>query len=317
MTSKFMKTIELEDFLEENRLAVADFTCQLCFGVPNNPVIYHREEMIYCENCLKQAMSENIIHEASYSPVRFISDIIAQKVVYCKNKFKNCFWTGKFAILSEHLSECPKHPVRCTFDGCSESTNRENLQEHELQCEYRIICCDECSIEISKINLENHLTECPEFKILCSQDCGQSIKRKEMNQHIAKECDNCLIECDYKMIGCTSNIFKKNAFLHREENRSYHDLLIANQINQIYINQVEMSKMIKELTINQAEIANKLQKTHNLIQEQTKKRKESEKEIKEMIFNERKELKTLISLKMENPIPSTISKNKSKLLFLT
>jgi len=238
MTSKYAKNLEIDDFLPDNRSAVADYTCNLCDGVYYKPVIDSNNGSIFCNSCVQQAIKENKLENKEFVSVKFLSDIIENKSVFCKNLSKNCCWTGRLATLNDHLSECSKQTVKCPNSGCEELTYRENLNDHKNQCEFRIVSCPRCSITIENRLLDNHL----QFD------------------------ENCLIDCPFKAVGCNSIISKNNLSIHKETNKSEH--IIHLLMNQIESQKEGYNKLLDRICNLEIKIQNDLKEYKNELKEE-------------------------------------------------
>ena len=56
-----------------------------------------------------------------------------------------CMWKGSVGELAAHLQECH---VKCPHTGCTKSPLRRALAQHEATCEYRVVECVHCKVEI-------------------------------------------------------------------------------------------------------------------------------------------------------------------------
>ena len=64
--------------------------------------------------------------------------VISTFKVQCKNKNKNCSWTGIAMELEQHINEnCLKQSVHCPNNGCNETFLREEMNQHMSSCSFR------------------------------------------------------------------------------------------------------------------------------------------------------------------------------------
>jgi len=231
--SNYIKFLDLNDFLPNCRENIVEFKCPLCEGILYDPLLDECGH-IYCAKCIELAVrcpwSQKLFSESKLSPLPVITGILEKQMVYCKNRMKNCNWTGKLVELLDHLIVCEKQSVICSFDDCNTSVDRELLKRHEEFCEYRIINCPECLIEIPQIKLRDHYDICPMFKLDCPNLCERKIERINMNNHLENECDNKIIDCIYSDVGCNAKFFKKHLPGHLAENQDKHCMFTYNDV---------------------------------------------------------------------------------------
>lgn len=85
--------------------------------------------------------------------------------------------THQYHCATEHCGdECEFAPMKCSNEGCHEEFSRKWWGEHDAQCPYKIIPC--------------------------SRECGVTVIRQHLPQHLSLECELRPAECPYKDIGC-------------------------------------------------------------------------------------------------------------------
>jgi hypothetical protein len=156
-----------------------------------------------------------------------VNNILEKQMVHCKNRIYHCNWVGKLMDLENHLtSHCYKQIVKCSHEGCFSEVFREDLEGHQGVCDYRIVSCEDCFIQIPFINIRSHQDVCPKFKILCPQDCGNLIERQDCQAHILEYCQNTIINCPYEHYDCTTRIAKKDLEEYLTKSVNQHNFLV-------------------------------------------------------------------------------------------
>lgn len=140
--------------------------------------------------------------------------------VYCAHKAKGCQWVGDFGDYEVHLNQrpvlryqangCPFVKVSCQY--CSKSFQRGQICAHVGTCPRRPFMCEYCQSydsfyeEVSSI----HWPVCRYYPVLCPNGCNEHVARQSLRRHIAKNCSMTVIECDFKLFGCTAKLSRKD-----------------------------------------------------------------------------------------------------------
>ena len=227
-SNKKIFPLSLDDFLPEFQETIKDYICPLCKGVYINPLV-DKCGHIYCAHCIENQGHCPISLEpftSQLNPVEFISRVLNKNKVFCKNKHKECKWIGKLQDLIDHISkECKKQEVNCGNSECKVIVDREDYENHLIECDFKIIRCSDCSIEIQKFKLASHTKECPKFKIDCINKCALKIPREDMKTHLDKDCDYLILNCDYSIVGCNIPLLRKDIKTHNIKYSQKHLLL--------------------------------------------------------------------------------------------
>ncbi|XP_078351045.1 uncharacterized protein LOC144635808 isoform X2 [Oculina patagonica] len=143
--------------------------------------------MIRCEHCSMQHLAcEQSEHQST-----------------CKRFPVNCFWNCGQVIPREeqrnHREICPEQIVGCTSDGCTDIMARKNLEEHvTTTCQWRMICCENCSIQHPACVQSKHREICPEEIVDCiSNGCKDTMARKNREEHVTSICQWRMIRCEH------------------------------------------------------------------------------------------------------------------------
>ena len=111
-----------------------------------------------------------------------------------------------------------KFQLHCDQPNCGES-----CKFHRVQCPN-----DGCTMMMSRMYLDQHDGECP-FKII-KCECGDVLRRHELEIHLAQSCKLREVECPFKKIGCTKVVRACNIQKHLEEEVNTHLLLAMNRM---------------------------------------------------------------------------------------
>ena len=114
-----------------------------------------------CPTCRHAADKRKLVRN------RPLEGIISQMNVRCENskrgghdsagggspaakraKLTACEWTGLVGELAVHLGGCDFAPVKCLYQGCTESPLRRDLLEHQVICGDRKVQCSLCVEEV-------------------------------------------------------------------------------------------------------------------------------------------------------------------------
>lgn len=223
----------IEDFLEDGRVSLLDYICDLCKGVFYNPVLDDYGNP-YCKSCIEKYMEYNNCFcpkdftkkITKLQPVAFINDCIQKRNMYCVNSTSGCKWTGKCQDLNNHLEyQCSKQLISCDNNGCREKVAREFLSFHKDECSYKIIECAYCKEAIQKYNTNVHHSLCNKYIVKCDL-CSKEVVRENIEHHIKQECPESKVDCDYKSVGCCFSVKRKSLKDHKRENIDVHNLLL-------------------------------------------------------------------------------------------
>ena len=70
-------------------------------------------------------------------------------------------------------------------EECDWTGDMEDLKTHQETCEFIDIECDRCEQDVKRKDMDKHLAqECPEQEAPCPKQCGKSLKRKELGNHV-------------------------------------------------------------------------------------------------------------------------------------
>ena len=148
---------------------------------------------------------------------------VASLKVRCLNKEKGCQWTGEVKQVQTHLSQnngnCQYQLYNCKYK-CGENFFRSSLIDHETKkCIKRQTECQYCNKYRSTYEdvTSEHSKVCPLYPVLCPNDCGNNIKRIELDTHTSTHCPQRKVNCEFVVIGCKWSDKEEQLGQHLEE----------------------------------------------------------------------------------------------------
>jgi len=109
--------------------------------------------------------------------------------------------------LDFETGECP--------NGCGEIMRAYLLVNHERnECKNRLIACQYCNTELMHCKMAEHKSVCDLCLLRCPNNCGKTIARKDMADHLQNECSNQKVDCDFLAFGCKIKEKRKNKAQH-------------------------------------------------------------------------------------------------------
>ena len=213
-----------------------------------------------CGRCIK-----NILHQ----PCSLCKSVSLQNVpdkgfqralsslsVFCLRKEEGCVWSGELKQLKQHLSregDCEYIELTCKHDGCEVVLLRSLLKDHELKCSKRPAICEHCNIYQSTWEdvQHEHLKTCPDVLVPCPNECEASIKRRDVDDHIAQTCLLRKIKCEFSLAGCEWLGVKENLPKHLDicwrEHISYMTLYYSKEMKKQDEKIINLSKRVANL----------------------------------------------------------------------
>merc|ERR1719320_681724 len=94
----------------------------------------------------------------------------------------------------------------------------------EEQCEY-------CQVVFIMKNMKEHQeTDCPMFPVPCPQKCrGPKVRRSEIDEHF-KSCPNTILSCEFKYLGCHSDVKRKDVSRHMKNAAVEHTMFLKRRL---------------------------------------------------------------------------------------
>jgi hypothetical protein len=175
-----------EDIANPNDIELLNhLECAIDMSISLNPVICLKCENIFCQDCVDQWKKKSNTCPMRCEPFDY-------------KEVKNTLYA----------SQLKKIRLFCAFqkNGCIETPLNEEKKDHEIDCYYRPINCNQCKVNgIPKILYEEHLyINCNSFKIKCLI-CKEDKSVNEFIKHFIN-CYNISFPCEY----CFHRIYPLN-----------------------------------------------------------------------------------------------------------
>ena len=181
--------------------------------------------------------------------------------VYCSHKQEGCEWKGELGQLDNHLNLSPKSDkqlegceyseIECTY--CSELIKRCRLSIHQTDlCPKRSFSCEYCHTYVSNYEevVNNHWPVCGYHPVQCPNECGISLERQVLENHVARDCPKTNIDCDFHHVGCDVKLPRKDMPAHLNENLVTHMSLQARSHIALQTKLNVLRRTMKYLSIN-------------------------------------------------------------------
>jgi TNF receptor-associated factor 4 len=146
----------------------------------------------------------------------------------CRNVERGCEWVGTVGTLEQHVvASCRFTPVPCP-NKCKNSNDRvhkftrKDLELHlKIDCPNREHACQFCGEKGKYAVIMNaHVKACIKKKTTCTNaGCTVTMQRQQVPGHVHTECPQTVISCQYKSIGCTSQLKRKDMPAHERDTK--------------------------------------------------------------------------------------------------
>ena len=151
----------------------------------------------------------------------------------CDNVERNCQWEGTVGTLEAHVATCEFTLLPCPKE-CKDDKNeilhfmRKDLDKHlENDCPNRDHECEYCGEEGTYAHITQVHDKICELKILpCPNKCTKTMPRQDIEKHVHSECEDAVIACDYRIIGCDTKLKRKDMAAHEQEDNFHLNMAI-------------------------------------------------------------------------------------------
>jgi hypothetical protein len=236
--------------------SLEEMACMICQGIMIDPV------MDSCGHAFGKTCLEKLVLEGKSCPISnqpLMSDrsslscaplknYIMRQGVKCIN-FDKCEWKGRLADITVHIdSECQYSQVKCSNDNCQLSVQKIEIDEHFINCNFRLLKCESCQEEFTFNQTELHAEACSFRKLPCPNDCNQMIPQFEIPNHIQYECSKNPTNCVASSIGCIfkgSNLQIMDHLSFRNETFN-HMRMVVNALNESQLEHETFKLEMKE-----------------------------------------------------------------------
>ena len=215
------------------------YTCSsICTKVLRDPHLTACCGQHFCETCLqhwfRKQGREVCPHCREENFNHFLDKPVKREIdgfkIHCTNRKTGCSWVGALSSLKPHLESeegCGYVDVSCS-KNCSKQLQRKDLADHLTQhCPLRKYKCQHCGKEDTYQTItEEHYDKCPNYPLDCPNKCGVGgIKRAEMDQH-RSQCPLEPVNCPFQETGCQATLLRKDLDGHAAASNQHHLLLV-------------------------------------------------------------------------------------------
>ena len=151
--------------------------------------------------------------------------------------------------MPNHKKVCTHALVKCRFEKCSATMNRQEQHEHENQCKFRPVKCSDCGEFVTNYRLALHKSSlCSKRTVYCTE-CGIQMISFHLEEHLKMICENRAIEClqcgDY-YIAKMSNEHKTNCSIPTQIPQLTPNLTIQNAVKRILEDREQSSSLARK-----------------------------------------------------------------------
>ena len=221
--------------------------CPICLLVLREPHQITCCGYSFCQACVKPVQADNkccpTCNAIDYAvfPDKRLKRSLNEYRVYCSNKEEGCEWVGELGELDRHLNLQPpseKRFVGCLFSEvdcsfCSHHFQRRYVQTHQSEyCPSRPYTCQHCN-EYSaafEVVTTKHWPLCAFFPLSCPNSCEMILQRRELENHVEKDCLLTPIDCDFSLVGCKVRLARKDMPSHVSRDLSAHMSLLQTYV---------------------------------------------------------------------------------------
>lgn len=224
------------DFLDN----VVEYECPLCLHVTREPSLTSCCGQHFCQACINSLQVDQtpcpLCKSADYSV--FLDKKQKRRVlsltVHCSNKACGCEWVKSLSELEGHLStengDCLFVRMSCS-NGCGGTIERRHMEEHcSKSCPKRMYCCQYCEFYATyDVVCNEHIHTCTKYPVPCPNGCQDaSLVKGQLKKHIS-ECPLEVLECEFKELGCSEKVLRKDLVKHMEDSVGSHLVFVSKQ----------------------------------------------------------------------------------------
>ena len=176
----------------------------------------------------------------------------------CEHQKEGCEWSGELGQLDKHLNENPglgNQPDGCEFTRvacihCVQLFERRLVTAHQIgSCPRRPFSCDYCGDYGADFEdvVTNHWPVCGYRPLPCPNACGVYPERRNVHDHVNKDCPLTLVICDFHYAGCQVRLPRRDILSHFNENLSSHMALLGVHSQRMAEKVMEKDEQIERL----------------------------------------------------------------------
>ena len=225
-----------------DKKSIQNYLCGLCENVCDDAVKAKgcKCGKIFCKECLKFYYNNikkecPLCHKYTNGEIGEATEentFIQNQKMRCANYKENCTWEEYCFNYKTHIEAlCPQEIVNCPYKnrGCILKFKRAFIIKHLERCEYAYEICKKCGCKFREKEKDSHILVCGNEIIPCPYNCGQSILRKNLENH-KSICDFCKIKCPFSPLGCDEEFLKKEEKNRLNDDRDKHMHLLMENV---------------------------------------------------------------------------------------
>lgn len=237
-----------------------EMRCPICLFVLREPNLTSCCGNHFCRSCISVIKKEGgacpLCQTDKFNVMldKFFTRKVNELKTKCPHTKHGCKWTGELGSVQKHTdSECEHVEVTCKY-SCGEHVARCHLASHETDhCPKRPFKCEHCGCQGSYRWISDvHWSYCDQYPVPCPNNCDVgTVKRQHLKQHKEKECPLECVECEFKCVGCSVSLPRKDMPDHVSENLGWHVAMIPKMYHEMTLKFQkkldEKSQQIEEL----------------------------------------------------------------------
>ncbi len=224
----------------------------------------------YCLDCVENITSYQIPCGNCKATSYFhcsnteLKNMVAKMRVHCPNYDKGCLWVGSPRRLMDHLgssddaNSAARNYCRFTKEAetkykcphCSEQIVKSQLQKHiDHTCNLRPHTCKFCNEYKSTFRdvTYNHEKKCNRVPVPCPNQCGETVLKVDLDNHVINDCPKKKIKCDFAPIGCPDILSRFEYSKHSDNAVVYHLHLVARKLKEMEITEAKLKDEVSKL----------------------------------------------------------------------
>ena len=212
--------------------------CQLALKAPQLTKCGHH----FCKTCLYECLSRRGVHycptcrrklkRSEIFPNNALKREILDLNIKCDQLKKGCQWMGELRSREDHDEECPYVDEKCSNE-CGDIVIRRAMENHlQEQCPRRMTRCEHCDLRMEWNELEHHYEKCPNYPVECRYNCGETLLRHKMAEHVGHQgtCPKSILDCKLKDVGCLFRGNRQELVKHGKDDADSHCSLLASEL---------------------------------------------------------------------------------------
>ena len=236
--------------------------CPVCLLIIREPNQVTCCGYSFCRACIDRVVTSKkpcpTCNEAEFNvfPDKRLQRSLCQFCVRCEHQKEGCEWSGELGQLDKHLNGLGNQLDGCEFTRvacihCVQLFERRLVTSHQIgSCPRRPFSCDYCGDYGADFEdvVTNHWPVCGYRPVPCPNECGVYPERRNVHDHVNKDCPLTLVSCDFHYAGCQVRLPRRDILSHLNENLSSHMALLGAHSQRMAERVMEKDEAIGRLT---------------------------------------------------------------------